>query len=76
MLVGMNNLFLGIGDSLQGIKKRLEKYGKEYFRFTSGYDKNLHKVQKLVKESHNEYLDFKYNLWRKKERVISDPSKW
>lgn len=49
----MNNLFLGIGDSLQGIKKRLEKYGKEYFRFANGYDKNLHKVQKLVKESGN-----------------------
>ena len=24
----------------------------------------------------NEYLDYKYNLYRKKERVISDPGKW
>lgn len=41
-----------------------------------GLDKNLYKLQKYVKETEVEYLDFKYNLHRKKERVISDPSKW
>lgn len=33
-------------------------------------------MQKLVKDSESDYLDFKATLQRKKERVISDPSKW
>lgn len=36
----------------------------------------MQRLQKLVKESESEYLEFKTNLQRKKERVISDPSKW
>lgn len=76
ILVSMNNLFLGIGDSLKGVKEHLEQYGKEYFKYANGFDKNLHRLQKTVKESCSEYLDYKYNLWRKKERVLSDPSKW
>ena len=31
-----------------------------------GFDRNLHRLQKNVKQSMTEYLDYKYNLYRKK----------
>jgi len=33
-------------------------------------------LQKVVKESEQEYVEFKIQLQKKKERVISDPTKW
>ena len=65
-LVNLNNLFLGIGDSLKSTSDLLERHLKQYYKFNFGLDKNLYKLQKYVKESEVEYLDYKYNLNKRK----------
>lgn len=47
--MNLNNLFVGMGDSLKNSTDIIEKYSKDYYRFTMGYDKNMIKVSKSVK---------------------------
>lgn len=50
-LVNLNNLFLGIGDNFKNTADLLETHAKDYYRFSNGYDRNLHRLQKVVKEA-------------------------
>lgn len=47
--MNLNNLFLGIGDNLKNMADTIEKNTKDYYRFYNGLDRNLGKLQKLVK---------------------------
>ena len=49
--MNLNNLFLGIGDNLKNVTETIENYTKDYYRFYNGLDRNLQKLQRLVKES-------------------------
>lgn len=64
--MNLNNLFLGIGDNFKSISETIDKYTKDYFRFYKGLDSNLAKLQKLVKDSEYEYIEFKTQLHKKK----------
>ncbi len=39
-------------------------------------DKNVMRLEKYVKEEDKIYLDYKYNLMRKKERLLMEHDKW
>lgn len=62
----MNNLFLGLSESVKGTAFNLDKHLKEYFQLNILNDKNMIRLQKYVKEEEKIYLDYKYNLLRKK----------
>lgn len=72
----MNNLFLGVSESIKGHAINMEKHLKDYFKINVLNDKNIIRLEKYLKEEEKIYLDYKYNLMRKKERLINEPEKW
>jgi hypothetical protein len=62
----MNNLCLGLSENIKGHASTLEKHLKDYFRVNLMNDKNMIRLEKYVKEEEKLYLDYKYNLMRKK----------
>lgn len=49
---------------------------KEFHKVQLNYDRSIIKLNRMVAETEKEYVYFKTNLNRKKERIYPDVNRW
>ncbi len=76
VLININNLFHLMAEDLNARAKIFTAHLKEFHKIQLAYDRGVAKLYRNANETEKEYVYFKTNLTRKKERVYPDVSRW
>jgi hypothetical protein len=76
VLININNLFHIMAEDLNARARVFAAHLKEFHKVQLNYDRSVAKLYRNAQETEKEYLYFKTNLNRKKERLYPDVSRW